>query len=152
MGVGVGGGSNCPPSPQEKLPSKSPALLLLKPMAFLLNLVIQADTLNTSCNLYLSSKKSNKSFCLTVVANILLIILASSQILWTQLKDWLTWTFNYFLLSGGFCLVGIWYHFMYSFSNILLTLYATNYLESPCLFNQCKTTVLSIHPMTDLIL
>ena len=113
---GMGGGFKLPPIPTGKTTFKKPSL------------VIQADTLNTLCNSYLSSKKSNKSFCLTVVANILLIILASSQILWTQLKDWLTWTFNYFLLSGGFCLVGIWYHFMYSFSNILLTLYATNYL------------------------
>ena len=42
-----------------------------------INFVIQADTLNILCNSYLSSKKSNKSFCLTVVAIIFFTILAS---------------------------------------------------------------------------
>ena len=41
---------------------------------------------------------------------------------------------------------------MYSFSNILPTLFAANYLQNPFLFNQCKTTVLSVHPVIDLIL
>ena len=60
--------------------------------------MIQVDTLNTLCNSYLSSKKSNKYFCLTVVANIFLIILAS-QILWThsRLADLAIY---YFLLSS----------------------------------------------------
>ena len=38
---------------------------------------MQANTPHNLCNSYLSSKKSNKSFCLTVVAHIFLIILAS---------------------------------------------------------------------------
>ena len=41
---------------------------------------------------------------------------------------------------------------MYFFSNILVTLFATSYLESPCLFNQCKTTVQSLHTVIDIIL
>ena len=51
-----------------------------------IDLVIQADTLNTLCNLYLSRKKSNKSLCLTVIANIFVIILASFSDSWISLK------------------------------------------------------------------
>ena len=55
-------------------------------------------------------------------------------------------------MSAGFCMDGTKYYFMYSFSNTLVTLFATNCLESTCLFNQCKTTLLSVHRATDLIL
>ena len=47
---------------------RGPLLLIFRQL--LINLVTQADTLNTLCNSYLSSNKSNKFFSLTVVANI----------------------------------------------------------------------------------
>ena len=54
-----------------------------------INFVIQADIPNTLRNYYLSSEKSNKSFCVTVVANIFLIILASFSDLLDSIKiDW----------------------------------------------------------------
>ena len=54
---------------------RDPLFLILRQL--LITLGIQADVLNTLCNPCLSSKKWNKSFCLTVIANIFLIISAS---------------------------------------------------------------------------
>ena len=92
-----------------------------------INLVIQADILNTFCNSYLSSKKSNKYFRLTEVARMFSIILASFsyclgslKISWSghllfsaiherpfqQMSEILLNRLPLLPMSAGFCLVG----------------------------------------------
>ena len=106
--------------------------------------------------------RNQKSFCSIVIANIFLIILASfsdsldslkirrsGHLLFSAIHKWPFHRISEILLrlpllpvSAGFCFVGTEYHFIYSFSDILVTLFAKNCFWSLCLFNQCKTTVL----------